>query len=259
MKNLNRPDALATSAVAASGAGVATALVTGSDRGLGFEFVRQYAERGWNVIATMRRPEAATALQALAENHRNIVIEKLDVLDERGVGALAELYRGKPIDIVINNAGVQGDLRGQALGSFDHANFLQVMNVNVYGALAVSQAFRENVIQSAQKKFIAISSAVGSISREGGPNFYFYRASKAALNMCMKVLARELQDKGVIVGMVAPGAVNTDMARYVVGAERAATFQSPRQSVESMIKVIDGLTQSNSDKPINYDGSILPW
>lgn len=242
-----------------AGARGATVLVTGSNRGLGLEFAKEYAERGWTVIATTRSPESATELKALAAKYPNLVIEKLDVLDEPGIGALAAKYQGRPIDVLINNAGVLGDLRGQVVGSFDYAAFQQVMGVNVFGALAVSEAFRGNVARSDQKKIVAITSGSGVISRGGGGKMTFYRASKVALNMCMKGLASELRDQGIIVGMVAPGGVNTDMLRQAAGAERAAKALRPSQSVAGMIKVIAGLTQTNSDKPLNYDGTVLPW
>ncbi|MEY4938670.1 MAG: hypothetical protein RIQ93_405, partial [Verrucomicrobiota bacterium] len=223
-------------------------------------FARQYAEQGWTVIATARAPESATELKQLAAKHKSVVIEKLDILDRAALQALAAKYQGRPIDVLLNNAGVLGDLPGQTLGSLDYANFQQVMGVNVYGPLAVAEAFRENVIRSGQKKIVAITSGSGVISRGGGGGkTHFYRASKAALNMVMRGLANDLKDQGVIVGLVAPGSADTDMRRELVGAERAAKDLRPEQSVAGMIKVIAGLTLENSDKPLNYDGSVLPW
>jgi NAD(P)-dependent dehydrogenase (short-subunit alcohol dehydrogenase family) len=258
MKTLIAWAVFAAALAVGNGAGASTVLITGSNRGLGLEFTREYAERGWTVIATARNPESAAELRALAGNYKNIVVEKLDVLDESGIKALAAKYKGKPIDVIINNAGVLGDLPGQTLGTFDYANFQRVMGVNVYGALAVSEAFRDNVVESREKKIVAITSGAGIISRGGGgPSFY--RASKVALNMSMKGLAHDLHDKGVIVGIVAPGAVDTDMLRALIGAGRAAKYLQASQSVAGMIKVIDGLTQANSDKPLNYDGTVLPW
>jgi NAD(P)-dependent dehydrogenase (short-subunit alcohol dehydrogenase family) len=259
MKTLFVFVAFAAALAAASVAGATTVLITGSNRGLGLEFTKEYAARGWTVIATTRNPETALELKALAEKYKNILIEKLDVVDGPGVKALAAKYQGRPIDIVINNAGVLGDLPGQTLGSFDYANFQRVMGVNVYGALAVSEAFRDNVARSEQKKIIAITSGSGIISRGGSSKMIFYRASKVALNMCLKGLALELHDQGIVVGLIAPGGVDTDMLRQAVGSERAAKALRPGQSVSGMIKVIDGLTQANSDKPFNYDGAVLPW
>jgi NAD(P)-dependent dehydrogenase (short-subunit alcohol dehydrogenase family) len=244
---------------AAQHAGGATVLVTGSNRGLGFEFVRQYAERGWTVIATARNPDAATELKALAARHRNITVEKLDLLDRSGIKALAERHRGQSIDLLINNAGVLGDLKAQTLGTLDYAAFDEVMAVNVYGPLALAEALRENIAASAQKKIVSITSGSGIISapRPLGP--YFYAASKVALNMVMRGLAADLRRQGVVVGLVAPGTADTDMRREAVGAQAAARDQSPADAVAAMIKVIDGLTQATSSRPLNYDGSVLPW
>ena len=83
-------------------------LITGSNRGIGLEFTRQYAERGWQVIATCRRPEAATELQAIARNHSNVIIEALDITDHAAVDRLAEHYAQRPIDVLLNNAAYLG-------------------------------------------------------------------------------------------------------------------------------------------------------
>lgn len=237
----------------------ATVLVTGSNRGLGYEFAKQYAEQGWTVIATARSPERAEALNELASRHGNVTVEKLDVLDFVQINALAEKYAGKPIDVLINNAGVLGDMKTQTLGMFDYGNFQQVMGVNVYGVLAVSEAFRENVAISDQKKIIGITSGAGVISRGGGGGpLHFYRASKVALNMALKGLSSDLRDRDVVVGIVAPGTADTDMRRAIVGA-RAVLDQDPADSVAGMIKVIASLSQANDAKPYNYDGRVMPW
>lgn len=237
-----------------------TVLITGSNRGLGLEFARQYAARGWTVIATARHPESATDLKSLAAKNKKVTIETLDLLDRAGIKALAAKYQGKPIDVVLNNAAVLGDLNRQALGSFDYANFEEVMAVNVYGPLAVAEAFREHVAASRQKKIVSITSGAGVVSRprrSGG--ITFYSVSKAALNMAMVSLAGDLRDRGVIVALIAPGTADTDMRRALVGAQRAAQDQRPADAVAKIIKIIDGLTLDNSDKPLNVDGSVLPW
>jgi NAD(P)-dependent dehydrogenase (short-subunit alcohol dehydrogenase family) len=237
----------------------ATVLITGSNRGLGFEFAKQYAALGWTVIATARDPERATELAELAAKHRNVVVEKLDLLDTAAIKALAAKYDGKPVDLVVNNAGLLGDLEKQRLGSFDYPEFEQVMAVNVYGALAVAEAFRENVAASRQKKIVSITSGSGMITVPGNLGPYFYRASKVALNMVMKVLADDVRGRGVIVNMLAPGTADTDMRRALVGAERASHDQTPEAAVAAMIKVIDGLTLEQSGLPFNYSGRQMPW
>ncbi len=236
-----------------------TVLVTGSNRGIGLEFVRQYADRGWTVIATARTPETATALQALAAKHPNIRIETLDVVDVQAVKALAAKYAGVPIDVLINNAGVLGALDRQRLGSFDYDEFQAVLGVNTFGPLAVSDAFRANVAMSKQKKIIGITSGSGVISSRVGGGSYYYKASKIGLNMVFRALAADVAREDIIVSMIAPGAVNTDMRREAVGVEIAARDLSVTDSVSAMIKTIDGLSPANSGRALNYDGRIIPW
>lgn len=239
----------------------ATVLVTGSNRGIGLEFVKQYADKGWTVIATARNPDAATDLKGLAAKNKNIVIEKLDVIDDASVKALAGKYKGKPIDLLINNAGVLGD-QDAALGKLDMTDFDFVMRANVYGPLAVSQAFADNVASSEHKKIVALTTGATSVTRPyarfGKNTSYYYVVSKAALNMAMKMLAADVRAKGVIVGLVQPGGVDTEMFRAFTGSEPGKGM-SPKDSVAGMTKVIDTLTLANSDVVYGPTGKVAPW
>jgi NAD(P)-dependent dehydrogenase (short-subunit alcohol dehydrogenase family) len=243
----------------------ATVLVTGSNRGIGFAFAKSYAEKGWTVIATTRNPDDSAELNALAKQHKNVLVEQLDITDEAGVAALAAKYKGKPIDLLINNAAVNdGDGKGATLGQFDAKTFDRAMRTNVYGVLSVSQAFLDNVAASEQKKIIAITSPSAVLGRpmamaERRAHTYFYRPSKAALNMAMKILAAEVRGRGVVVGIIHPGGVDTEMLRSAYGGKPVASAQTPDQSVSGMVKVIDGLTQANSDQVIGHDGKPIPW
>ena len=147
--------------------GPGTVLITGGNRGLGLEFARQYAASGWTVIATARDLEAATDLRELAKATGRVTIERLDVLDRDEIAALAKRYEGKPIDLLINNAGIGGDPALQSLGSFDYELFEEAMAVKVYGPLAVSEAFLANVAASRHKKIVAITSGWGVFSLPG--------------------------------------------------------------------------------------------
>jgi NAD(P)-dependent dehydrogenase (short-subunit alcohol dehydrogenase family) len=236
-----------------------TVLITGSSRGLGLELARQYAAAGWRVIATARSPERADDLRALAARNRNVAVEKLDVLDNAALAALAVKYAGEPIDVLINNAGLLGTQRAQTLGSLDFAEFEELMAVNVYAPLAVADAFRANVAASRQKKIVSITSRSGIISQPGFGGPYFYRASKVALNMTMAALADELRERGVIVATIAPPPTDTDMLREFIGAENAGRQARPADVVEGIIEVIGGLTFENSRQPLYYDGTPLPW
>ncbi len=240
--------------------GPGTVLITGSNRGLGLEFVKQYAARGWRVIATARDPEKATELRNLAARNRTISVDKLDVEDRAAAKTLAAKYRGTAIDVLINNAGLLGDMKAQAAGSLDYAQFEQVMAVNVYGALATAEAFRDHVAASRHKKIVSLTSRSGIISQPGYRGPSFYRASKVALNMTMRVLADELRDRGVIVALVSPPPTETDMLRQLIGPENAARQGRPAEVISMLIKVIDGLTMENSGgQPVYFDGTLLPW
>lgn len=111
-----------------------TVLITGANRGLGLEFTRQYAARGWNVIATARKPDVAEALQALAADHANIKLEQLDVTDFVRIDALAEQYLDQPIDVLLNNAGLSGSPSPkQLLRRLEYDLFDAYMHTNALG------------------------------------------------------------------------------------------------------------------------------
>jgi NAD(P)-dependent dehydrogenase (short-subunit alcohol dehydrogenase family) len=233
-----------------------TVLVTGSNRGIGLEFVRQYAASGWRVIATTRDPATATELTALAMQYPQLVtIEKLDVADNANIEALATRYRGQAIDVLLNNAGLLGDKDKQSFQQLDYATFEQVLQVNTYGPLAVSRAFLDHVLASKQKKIVAITSGLSSIEatkRFGG--LYFYRISKAGLNMGMRALAAELRPKGVKVGILAPGVVETRLLRQSGFSGQGMTTE---ESVRTTMRNIEQLDDS-ADMRINT-GEKLPW
>jgi NAD(P)-dependent dehydrogenase (short-subunit alcohol dehydrogenase family) len=252
-----------------------TVLITGANRGIGLEFTRQYAARGWTVIATTRRPEAATALQQLAANRPNVVIDQLDITSESQVAALAAKYRGRPIDLLINNAALLDGMDRQLLGKLDYELFNRTLAINATGPMRVSEAFLPNVAASGQKKIITLSSAAGSHGLLNPPaNLYPYRASKAALNFLMHNLALDVAKRGIIVGLINPGLVDTRGVLDLKPGEsppeefaalmpliRAGKIQliTPEESVTAMLKLIDELTPARSGVFLNYDGQTLPW
>lgn len=234
-----------------------TVLITGSNRGIGFGFASLYAQEGWNVIATARKPESAEELKALAEAFPNVVIEQLDVTDEVGIDALAARYAGQPIDVLINNAAILGDLPGQKVGGLDHDLFAQVMDVNVYGPLRVSQAFTEHVAASDQKKIVTLTSGLGSLAIMGEMSgFYYYRMSKAAINMGMIGLNRDLRDLGIQARLISPGMVDTGL---LAESGYVGDSLSPEESAGGLMKIIAGLERDKNQSPINVDGRRLPW
>jgi NAD(P)-dependent dehydrogenase (short-subunit alcohol dehydrogenase family) len=257
-----------------------TVMITGSNRGLGLEFTKQYAEKGYDVIATTRNPDDAKDLKALAAKHKGIMIEKLDVLDHAAVKALAAKYKGKPVDILINNAGVLGE---GTFGTLDLAMFHKVMDTNVFATMAVSEAFKDNIAASKEKKIIFISSPAGTFNIQslfkdgkmaglpaegtgaspkdrhvdvsGGGGFY-YSLSKVAVNMAVQKIRPALKKDGITVGIIAPNAVDTDMlAELGFGG---AAMKAP-EAIGKFIKIIDSMNVQNQGKPIVQDGTVLDW
>tara|TARA_X000001036_G_scaffold122575_1_gene116080 strand:+ start:170 stop:1012 length:843 start_codon:yes stop_codon:yes gene_type:complete len=248
-----------------------TVLVTGSNRGIGLEFVSQYAERDWDVIATSRSPMDDYDLQALAKKYKNIQIETLDVTDQHEIEALVAKLEKRPIDLLINNAGLLGDRSKQQWGEINKETFDQLMDVNVFGPLKVSEAFSKNVIASEKKQIIVLSSIIGSIGMRNSPTpLPSLAISKAAVNMAMKTVATQLESDGVHVAMLFPGSVQTRMMHQAFGMdiEEASNkkdfdygFESltPSESVTKMISVIDKLDRSKTGLFLNNDGTEIPW
>jgi NAD(P)-dependent dehydrogenase (short-subunit alcohol dehydrogenase family) len=215
-----------------------TILITGAGRGLGLELARQYREVGWRVIGTVRKPAAGADTMML------------DVTNFSEVKQLTSRLKGVPIDVLFCNAGISGK-RGMGLGSFDYADWQNVLRVNLLGAAAVVEALVDNVAASEHKIVALMSSRLGSITESSGMTLP-YSTSKAALNLLAKGLAATLASRGIIVVALSPGWVKTDMG----GPSAALT---PETSVRGLRKVLGGLRAHDSGKFLSYDGSAIPW
>ncbi|BCN27384.1 SDR family oxidoreductase [Vibrio alfacsensis] len=183
---------------------MSTVLITGSNRGLGLEFVRQYLDKGWKVLAACRDPQQASELIELS-NTDNVELLKLDVTSEKDINAL-----DRTIDHLILNAGVLGDDCAK-LGEMTQSKWLEVLNINTVAPALLIQALKENVAASEHKTIVGISTRVASIGDNGSGNMYSYRTSKAALNQILVSAAKNLADQGVKTVAVHPGWVQTDM------------------------------------------------
>ena len=249
-----------------------TVLVTGSNRGMGLEFVIQYAEKGWNVIATSRSPSDDFELIDLAKKNPKIQVEQMDVTNTNQIQMLAKKYENQPIDLLINNAGMSGDREKQAWGQIDQNEFEKLISINVFGALKVTEAFAQNISIGEDKKIIAISSVAGSISSMGRPSSLpILSISKAALNMAMKTVALRLEDQDATVVLLNPGAVDTRALRQAFGlsleeAEKATSFDykgyptvSAEAGVKRLINTIENIDSSKNGSFLNFDGKELPW
>lgn len=228
-----------------------TVLITGANRGIGLEHVRQYADKGARVHACCRDPENANELKALADaSGGNVLVHKFDQSKPEDAARLAGEI-DEPIDILWNNAGTAGDRSNQVFGTAaDTMN--AVFDVNVTGPLRLSEALIGHVEKSDRKVIAMQSSQMGSIKDNGSGGVYAYRASKAALNMVTRSMARDLQEKGVTVVAFHPGWVQTDM-----GGPNAKI--STEESVQGEQEVVDNLTIDRSGEFIRYSGEKLPW
>ena len=235
-----------------------TVLITGANRGLGLEFTRQYAADGWHVIACCRQPADADELNALAAENSEIVVEQLDVNDFAAIDALAEKYQGKPIDILLNNAGIIGPLpiaeniERQHFGSMDYGVWEEVIHTNTFAPLKMAEAFLENVADSEQKKIINISSTVASITEMTIPGVA-YASSKSALNRAMTIVASQVKDRGVIVAMYCPGYVKTRMDAFGY-----AMVEIP-ESIAALRPMIAALTIEQTGSYTGHDGRTIGW
>jgi NAD(P)-dependent dehydrogenase (short-subunit alcohol dehydrogenase family) len=234
-----------------------TVLITGANRGLGLELTRQYCADGWNVIATARDPASSPELQVLDKQHPSLNVHVLDVGDFAAVDTLARELKGRPIDVLLNNAGVFGpkakaenDPR-QEFGHMDYDMWAGLFRTNTMAPMKMAEAFIDNVTASAQKKIVTITSSVGSITRAEGRTIA-YRTSKAAANMLMRNLSFDLKSRGVITAAFCPGWVKTRM-----GGE-AAPLEAP-EAMASLRGVIANLSPENSGQFWLYNGESIPW
>lgn len=228
-------------------------LVTGANRGLGMEFAKQYSADGWRVFACCRSPGRAKELDALAQaSEGRLSVHPLDVSRGDSVSSLAETLRGDTIDILLNNAGVYGDESHDDFGKVDYERWASTFSVNVMGPMRMVEAFFENVSRSEKKVLAFLSSMMGSISDNTSGGSYLYRSSKAALNAVVKGLSLDLKDRGLIAVALHPGWVRTDM-----GGKDAPTL--PRESIQGMRKLLEGLRSKDSGRFLSYDGSGVPW
>ena len=234
-----------------------TVFITGSNRNIGLEFVKQFSENNWNVIATARNPEKAKELQIIAAEQDNVVIEQLDVTDHEQIESLAEKYKDQPIDILLSNAALTPRYKSafKKIKGVDFDIARSSFEINVLGPLKLIQSFMPNVEKSQGKKIIALSSKVGSFSeRPKIPFMYSYSISKAALNSLLYSLSFESKRKNIVVVAISPGMVNTTPGMKLPGAIET------EESVTKMMQVIDDLTMADNGHFIDYeDGRQLAW
>lgn len=223
-------------------------MVTGANRGIGLEFARQYVEAGWEVIGTARNPEDATELKAVGES---VSVMKLDITEPAQVAAARETVADRygSLDLLINNAGVMGSK--SEFEDVDPDEIRDVFEVNCLGAYRMAQSFRQLIVENSGT-LAFVTSLMGSIEDNRSGGSYAYRISKAALNMLAKTLSEDFDPDNLMVALLHPGWVQTDM-----GGPNAKI--PPEESVSGMRDVIADLSPEDHGRFLAYDGEELPW
>ncbi len=230
-----------------------TVLITGGNRGLGMEWVRQYAEEGWRVFATCRRPTEADELNALAGKRKNVTVHPLDVTKTDAINALAVELMKESIDVLINNAGVYLEKYYEVgLGKMRYDDWEYTFKVNTQGPVRVTEAFRDHVARSTRRLVVVISTHMASITDIVTPGAYYYRSTKAGLNAVMEGLTHELRQNDIGVLILHPGWVRTRM-----GGE--GTELMPPESVRGMRALVENFKEESSGRFFRYDGIEMPW
>lgn len=228
-----------------------TWVVTGANRGIGLEFVRQLAARGDEVIATVRDLSGATELQAIAAGAGGRVsVAPCDTSSDQSVADLRSFVGPRRVDVVLNNAGVMGAMT--SLEELDFAEMSRTFDVNALGPLRVVQSLLPALLRGPVRRVVSISSGMGSIEDNTSGGAYGYRVSKAALNMANRSMSVDLRDRGFTCIVMNPGWVQTDMGGS--GAPLPVV-----ESVRSLVRIIDRLTPADSGKFINYRGNEFAW
>ena len=216
-----------------------TVLITGTNRGIGLEFARQYSGDGWRVIATARHSNAEL-------DDLGVQVERVDLSDPEAIAALPKRLEGE-LDLFIANAGTSHPMN--TLGADNARDWQTMMLVNSIAPYQLGRALLPRMANGG--KMVAISSGMGSIADNGG-GWVPYRTSKAALNMAWSNLAIEARPRGVACVLFSPGWVKTDMGG--AGAEITAD-----ESVSAMRRLIDRLDMEHTGRFLRRDGSDIPW
>jgi len=227
------------------------ALVSGANRGLGFEMTRQLLARGDRVVAACRQPGKALALTRLAGEHPGrLHVLPLDLADPRTIAELSREVGALDLDIelLVNNAGVL--VEHERFGAIEPKSLGDSFAVNAEGAFLLTQALNPHLADGA--KVVNLSSTLGSIASTSSLYSPSYAMSKAALNMATRLLSIALAERGIVVVSMSPGWVRTDMGG-------ASAPLKPEASIASMLRVIDHLKRTDSGRFLSQNGETIPW
>lgn len=230
-----------------------TVLITGANRGIGLEFVKQYHKAGYQVIATTRTPLAEGELKTLSEENADIRLLSLDVTDDKQISGIKAMLKDQAIDILISNAGYYGPKdETNSFGQVDTNEWLKTLQINTIAPLKLIEALHANILASQDKKIAILSSKMGSMEDNTSGGSYIYRSSKAAMNAVAKSLSIDLAKDKIKLVTLHPGWVQTDM-----GGQNALI--NTETSVKGMRQIIQKLTIRTSGKFLSYDGQNIGW
>ena len=228
-----------------------TLLITGANRGIGLELCNQYLTEGWEVHACCRNPKKAKALNKLADKNKALIVHELEVTNYEQMGALKKALKGKPVDILLNNAGVHA-MGASQFGKTDNKAWEEAVAVNLVSPMKMMEHFVENVAISDKKIIASMSSKMGSMDDNGSGGAYAYRATKAALNAVMVSAAHDLRHLDITALILHPGWVRTDM-----GGPHGEI--SVEQSCAMLRRILGECDITDSGKFFDIDGSVIPW
>ena len=238
-----------------------TLLLTGANRGIGLELCRQCLPLGWTIIATCRNPKEAKELLSLAESsatlnesnneYGTLSVQPLDVRNSGQLEALKAFLKNKPVDVLFNNAGVHA-LNASRFGDCDDKAWEEAVQVNLLAPMKMMEHFVDNVASSDMRIIANLSSKMGSMADNSSGGSYAYRATKAALNAVTVSAAQDLRHRDIIVMILHPGWVRTDM-----GGPHGEL--SVGQSVTMLLKLINETDMSYSGRILDIDCTDIPW
>jgi NAD(P)-dependent dehydrogenase (short-subunit alcohol dehydrogenase family) len=227
-----------------------TILITGANRGIGFELARQSALRGDSVLATARNPNGCDAIARLG-GAGNVQSFQVDVTDAGRLGELAHMLSDRALDVLVCNAGALIGRGGIEDPVYTPEAFRTVLMANVAGPFFTVRAFLPLLKKAGGAKVAVITSAMGSSARAKG-SAYLYRASKAAATNLAANLAVELAPHGISVGAYHPGWVQTAMG----GPSADIT---PEESAKGLLARIDALGPATTGIVEDYQGHPIPF
>jgi len=224
-----------------------TAVITGANRGIGLALTRRFLDAGWRVIAACRQPDRATELNRLAGGALDI--RQVELTDGGSVTSLCDGLAHETVDLLVNNAGVMA--RRQGRSDMDYDEWLTSFAVNTLAPFRLATGLLPALRRSPRPRVMTLSSQMGALDLPGG-GYYAYRSSKAAVNKTMQTLAGELEGEGVVVCVVHPGWVRTDM-----GGPGASI--SPHESAAGLFDLATSLTLEHTGRFFNWDGREHAW